>query len=454
MRPPFDQTQLLGIRRRVLHSPLLLIALLLSVLLLAGCRNSQQSTSNGPEVLSTLPNGWTPLVISSSGLFNRNTSYWTPINIDNDLATEYLLYFTYDNGQVGAIIYDQQTGSTGVVNATPVPAPNQPTGVYIPYQVEPSYWRRTDAPDKVGYIAPPGVGAESLKLVQVERYPASQSDMAGTANPDPGSDVPATNEAIIYGGNTVITVLWWRNTFNGYGMTQMEAQSGLIPGPPPAGNVERPLQTADGLTPLTGLLARSVMCRKTHFTRVNASNPPDVIEPIYQSPVRYAESDGGIVFCLSVPAYPYYPEGVVLAYLNPPPPGEPADGQQPVDLSQQYLWTGLNDAQRAAINSTVVLSGSGTPSSSSGSGMVVRELRAPASVALPPDVRTADGPPITTSVCTEVVSSDGAWFKRLLFSLLYEPVQENGTTIVPERFAITAVTDVTNVVLDCALVIP
>ena len=86
--------------------------------------------------------------------------------------------------------------------------------------------------------------------------------------------------------------------------------------------------------------------------------------------------------------------------------------------------------------------------------MVVRELRAPASVALPPAVRTADGSPITTSVCAEVVSNDGTQFKRLLFSLLYEPVQENGTTVVPERFAITAVTDITNVVLNCALVIP
>ncbi|MFN8467069.1 MAG: hypothetical protein U0X20_16055 [Caldilineaceae bacterium] len=449
MCPPLDQTQMPGARRQAAR----LLPLLLLTMLLAGCRSSQQTSSDGPQVLSTLPQGWTPVVLSTSGLFNRNTSYWAPINIDNDLATEYLLYFTYDNGQLGAIIYDQQTGSSGVVNATPVPAPNQPASVYVPYQVEPSYWRRTDAPDTVGYIAPPGTSAEALKLVQVERYPAGQPNMAGTANPDPGSDVPPTNEAIIYGGSTVITVLWWRNAFNGYGMTQMEALRGLTPGPPPAGDIERPLQTVDGLTPLTGLLARSVMCRKTHFTRVDATNPPDVIEPIYQSPVRYAESDGGIVFCMSVPAYPYYPEGVVLAYLNPPPPGEPADGQ-PVDLSQQYLWSGLNDAQRAAINATVVVNGTGSSTGSSNSEMVVRELRAPASVALPPAVRTADGPPITTSVCAEIVSGDGTQLKRLLFSLLYEPVQENGATVVPERFAITAVTDVTDVLLNCTLVIP
>ncbi len=449
MRPLLDQTQLPRTRKHVLP----VLPLLLAVLLLAGCRNSEQS-SEGPQVLSTFPQGWTPIALDTSGLFNRNTSYWASINIDDDPATEYLLYFTYDNNQVGAIIYDQQTGSSGVVNATPVPAPNQPASVYIPYQVEPSYWRRTDAPDTVGYIAPPGTDAESLRLVQVERYPASRSDMAGTANPDPPSDAPPTNEAIIYGGNSVITVLWWRNAFNGYGITQMEAPSGLTPAPPPEGDIQRPLQTVDGLTPLTGLLARSVMCRKTHYTRVDATNPRDVIDPIYQSPVRYAESDRGIVFCMAVPAYPYYPEGVVLAYLNPPPPGEPARGQAPVDLSQQYLWSGLNDAQRATINATVALNESDSTRNAPPIAMIVRELRAPASVALPPAVRTADGRSIMTSVCAEIVSGDSTQFKRLLFSLLYEPVQENGTTVVPERFAITAVTDITDVVLNCALVIP
>jgi hypothetical protein len=425
--------------------------LLLALLLLAACRNSQPTPTDGPQILSTLPQGWTPVVVSTSGLFNRNETTWTPINIDDDLTTEYLLFFTYDNGQMGAIIYDQQTGSTGVVNATPVPAPNQPTGVYIPYQVEPSYWRRTDAPDLVGYVAAPGTDPTTLSVVQVERYPAGTPDMAGTANPDPGSDVPATNEAIIYGGNKVISVLWWRNAYNGYGIAQMAAAGGLQGETPTEGDVLRPLQTVDGQVPLTGLLERSVMCRKVQYTRANAGEPSDVIEPIYQSAVRYVASDGGIVFCLGTPAYPYYPEGVVLAYLRPPPASEAERGQEPVDSAQTFLWSGLNDAQRATINATVAFTGTDSEGSSS---VVVRELRAPSSVALAPDSREPAGSPITTSVCAEEVSADGTQFKRLLFSLLYEPVQESSGTVVPERFAITAVTDVTDVVLNCALVIP
>ena len=108
-------------------------------------------------------------------------------------------------------------------------------------------------------------------MIQVERYPAGDPDMAGTANPDPGGDVPATNEAIIYGGGTVITVLWWRNAYNGYGIAQMAAPGGLTPGPPPAGDVLRPLQKVDGQTPLTGLLGAQRACAAKYTTR--ASTP-------------------------------------------------------------------------------------------------------------------------------------------------------------------------------------
>ena len=218
MRQHYHQSHSFETRRQAVYW---LSVLLLALLLLAGCSNTQQpSPTDGPQILTTLPQGWTPVTLGTNTLFNRDATNWVPINIDDDLTTEYLLFFTYDNSQVGAIVYDQQTGSTGVVNATPVPAPNQPTGVYIPYQVEPSYWQRSDAPDTVGYVAPPFTANDPLAIsvVQVQRYPAGEPNAVGTANPEAGDDVPATNEAIIYGGNTVITVLWWRNTFNGDGI--------------------------------------------------------------------------------------------------------------------------------------------------------------------------------------------------------------------------------------------
>ena len=92
----------------------LLPLLLLAVLLLAGCRNSQHYTYRwpaGPVYSATRLDPGGRKLPAACSIATRATG--RPINIDDDLTTEYLLYFTYDNGQMGAIIYDQQTGSTG-----------------------------------------------------------------------------------------------------------------------------------------------------------------------------------------------------------------------------------------------------------------------------------------------------------------------------------------------------
>ncbi len=427
--------------------PVLLLALLLPV----GCINTQQAAAGGPQPLSTLPDGWAAVTMGRNTILNRNAAgNWTAINIDDDPAIEYLLFFTYDNGQVGAIIYDQQAGSTGVVSASPVPAPNQPAGFYVPYQVEPSFWVRSETPDKVGFIAPPNTDPLTIIVQPVERYAADEPNAAGTASSDLPAGAPATNELVIYGGSSVISVIWWRSVFNGYGIAQMAAGN-LQSDPLAAGAPLRPLQTVTGTTQLTGLLARSVLCRQVRFTRADAGEPPEVILPVYQNAVRYVESDGGIVFCFGAPPHPYYPEGVVLAFLHPPAAAAAAEGVPPVDPAQSYLWSKLDVAQRAALTAQVNLAGhtgEGAP------GVVVLELRAPAGVPLPADYRTPAGGQLTTNVCAEIVSEDGSVFKRLLFDLVYEPVQTVGTTIMPERFVIANITDITTAVLNCALIIP
>lgn len=424
--------------------------LLLALLLLGGCRGAQPSPEDGPQVLAALPDDWTPVTLDAGTFLNRGATNWTPLNIDDDSTTEYLLYFTYDNGQIGAIIYDQQTGATGVVSATPVPAPNQPAGIYVPYQVEPSYWTRSDVPDTVGYVAPPNTDPAALRLEQVQRYPDGEPNKAGTANPNPPSGAPPTNEAIIYGGTEVITVLWWRNTFNGYGITQLAALGGLTPEPRPAGDVLRPLEVVTGHRPISGLLSRSVLCRETQFTRMDANEPPDIVQPVHEDAVRYGESDNGIVFCIGPPTHPYYPEGVTLAYLRTAA-SESAGGETPTDPAAGLVWSGLDETKRAEMAALLDLDGPDVPGSPP---LVVRDLRAPASVALAPDTRQPDGAAITTTTCAEVVSGDGRLLRRLLFDLLYEPVQEVSGAVVAERFVITNITDITNVVLNCALIVP
>jgi hypothetical protein len=167
--------------------------------------------------------------------------------------------------------------------------------------------------------------------------------------------------------------------------------------------------------------------------------------------VRYIESDQGIVFCFGAPPHPYYPEGVALAYLRPDTASTPEGGAQPVDPASELVWSELSEAQRAQMAALTDLNGPDVPGSPP---LVVRDLRAPASVGLPPDTRAPDGTPITTTSCAEIVSADGKLLRRLLFDMLYEPVQEADGEIVSERFVITNITDITNVVLDCALVVP
>ena len=113
---------------------------LLAGWLLSGCLPGARATSaSEPQLLDTLPTGWQPVEFGGGGLFGGQPTTWQPINIDGDGALEYLLFFTYDNGQVGAAIYDQQTGSASDIGTAPASAPNQPIGTYIPYQIEPSY---------------------------------------------------------------------------------------------------------------------------------------------------------------------------------------------------------------------------------------------------------------------------------------------------------------------------
>jgi hypothetical protein len=413
-------------------------ALLLAAfaLLLGGCFNfNAGAAAQGPQVLTALPQGWEPLTAERGGLLSRDTGpLWTEINIDDDLTPEYLLYFRYDNGQVGAIIYDQQSGAAAASSATPLPAPNQPAGQYIPYQVEPSFWTRSDFPDTVGFVAPPNTPVSQLRIEQVQR-----PESAG------GENVPPNNELIIYGGSTVISVLWWRNAFNGYGIAQMEAAGGLLPDAR-TGDVLRPLARVVGQTPLSGLLARSVLCNEVRFARTNTGEPADIVQPVYQAAVRYVESSGGIVFCQGAPSSPYYPEGVVLAYLRAAPAGATEAGAPPSNL----LWSKLDATQTARLAALVDLNG---PEVAGAPPLVVRDLRTRPSVPLPADFRSSGGS-ITTNVCAEVVTEDGLTLRRLLFDLVYEPLQESGGTVAGERFAISNIADITGVFVNCALIIP
>ncbi len=117
---------------------------LLCILLLgAGCQFTSRQARTQPlelDFAQVLPAGW------------QAVGTWQEVNIDADDSVEYLLFFSFDQGQVGAAIFDTQIASdmVGMVDLSAAPAetpamalqsvPLQPLGSFRPYRLLPSNW--------------------------------------------------------------------------------------------------------------------------------------------------------------------------------------------------------------------------------------------------------------------------------------------------------------------------
>ncbi|MBX3012182.1 MAG: hypothetical protein KF832_11780 [Caldilineaceae bacterium] len=278
------------------------LRLLLSCLplLLVQCARVQSTESAALPLDDALPNAWTALRAVQE------------VNIDGDEATEYLLFFVYDalsagssggwlstrrvlpNGPVGAVIYDAQV-LTGTLTSEQV-SPDKPTTALVPYAILPSYRRNTGQ----GFIAAPGQGEG------VQAYPVSYRSLTDATN-------TAADTLLFLAGagkvDTYLTFVWWQNRAEGYGVTQLYAPGGF----------ESALYSAFGWSqwqrtpqPIQQLIAvhpvhdRNLLCRRFQYTLTDTTGAP---------PVHYQKSDLGLTFCDRTPPHPFYPEGVVLAYL-------------------------------------------------------------------------------------------------------------------------------------------
>ena len=114
------------------RSTLGVIVLMMTIFLLSGCRWLGGNTNDlGIDYRDYLPVEWEPL------------GSWQDVNIDDDDTVEHLLFYRYEGGQVGGVIYDPQTNSNfaPAAEAAPIFAlPNQPSIMMIPYRLLPSYW--------------------------------------------------------------------------------------------------------------------------------------------------------------------------------------------------------------------------------------------------------------------------------------------------------------------------
>ncbi|MCE7988348.1 MAG: hypothetical protein DYG89_44890 [Caldilinea sp. CFX5] len=277
-------------------------------LFVISCAAFQRRETAALPLTEVLPAAWSPL---------RDVE---EVNIDGDAAPEYLLFFTYDtttaaaprrplfsmggttpNGPIGAVIYDGQvvTGTTPTVQVSP----DRPTTAFVPYAILPSY--RAGA--GLGYVAEP-TQSEAIDAYAVSYRTAGQTTgAAGVAAPD---------TVILLGGQTYLTFAWWQNRANGYGVTQLYAPGGF------EGALYKKFDWADWTrTPqaIREIIAvhplhdRNLICRRFRYVLDEAALGAG--RPGLGAPLRFQQSDLGLQFCAGTPVHPFYPEGVVLAYL-------------------------------------------------------------------------------------------------------------------------------------------
>ena len=424
---------------------LLLLFCCLAILLpmLGACSFFSRSgkTSLNLDFAQILPQGW------------KAIGPWQEISIDGDSTKEYLLLFSYDNGQIGAVIYDSQIASDYVgivdVSKTPVPTatvplvaiPLQSFGYYRPYRLLPNYWSYIYGGDVgQGVIAEPGqennvAAYEVGNLSDVQKTAQPATSNPGSAKLSAASQPKA--ELVIRGGETHLTFAWWKDVHQGYGVTQLYAPGGFR-----GVNWQNwqksptPITSISGLFPLADYRGRSLFCREVLYRR-NQGTPPNGAnangDTALQQPgeasfpaIWFSHTDMGIKFCKSnIPIHPFYPEGVVLAYLLQ---SRPANGSAPARDLADLMTPDVTVAQVDADMNY---------------GLLAQEKVAdietyPTIPLLPSSVETRTFAP-TTAVCVELEKLAGASNPRwLMFTLRYQPpdLQQR----IPDRWTVSGAT--------------
>lgn len=391
--------------------------------LLSGCRSVlRPEIPLQVDLQDVIPSHWDP------------TTELQPISIDGDADIEYMLFYRYDQGlptdgaaragPVGAVIYDLQIDSGMVLGPEPkelVPVPNQPSGFYVPYRILPNYWPATGnrfhavpgaAFFPVGYYIAEPKDADNIRVVQIQR------DAAIINTDDPNS---INDEMIIYGGDTHITATWWENAYDGYGVAHLYAPGGFRNFEWTGATEVSPIESVEGAFPLHD---RSRLCRNFLYTRAkdeeNKVKAPDTTK----TAARYVVSELGIDFCDGTPRHPFYPEGVVLAYLLEP--GERVELVQP-----------KGDGKLADINKAIGFD------KITKNKERIQNLRTPSIIPYPPRQEGAVRFDLETPVCVELVSADNIR-RQLDFILRYIPptLSQSGATgdILTDEMVIVDVT--------------
>ena len=214
----------------------------------------------------------------------------------------------------------------------------------------------------------------------------------------------------------MLTVVWWRNPYNGYGVTQIGATGGLVRPEKQGNDGKGPIVTITGLTPIPGYWARSVLCEDRLYVRAAAVEDEFVTQPVYSYSVKYVANNRGIVFCYGPPSYPFYPEGVVLAFLRPDNPANPQQNERErTDYRETFVDSNLDENQRQALLDALLaqIDFDGDPRTEA--VVYVQELLTPPTLSTTSNFGNSANAPVTTTVCAQVSSPDGMQVRRLRY---------------------------------------
>lgn len=272
---------------RVIIVILVVVAIIAFIWFLAqrGLDIFEDTSSNlNIDVSEIIPATWTP---RSDGLL--------VVNIDGDPDLENLLFYTYDGGLWGGVIYDAQNAPLGDPQLSP---PQQSPTYLVPYRLQSDY----AAGKPSDYLGDDSVTWNDI-YIRTDGDPAA----ADTVSRD---RVQVRGE--FRGRTTRFSAFWWLDKSHGYG--------GATASTPGWFSLSRSSPTDwvawDAGAAITELWSwepqtdRSNLCRRVPWTLVGGD------QYLPQGPFVKNDGAADLSFCSGqIPGDPAYPEAQVLAWL-------------------------------------------------------------------------------------------------------------------------------------------
>ncbi len=272
---------------RIITVILIVVAIIAFLYFLAqrGLNMFEDSSTNlSIDVTEIIPTTWTPQL---GGLM--------PVNIDGDPDVENILFYTYDGGLWGGVIYDAQSAPLG---ETQLPAPQQSPTYLVPYRLQPDY-----APNKLSdYLGNDTITWDSVYV---------------RTDGDPDADNTVSRDRVQVRGEfrgkyARFSAFWWLDKSRGYGGATASTPgwfslSRSSPTDWAAWDAGAVITEVWSWEPQTD---RSYLCRRVPWNLIGGD------QYLPQGPFVKNDGAADLSFCSGqIPGDPAYPEAQVMAWL-------------------------------------------------------------------------------------------------------------------------------------------